>query len=352
MRKWLRFYWFAVSATILIWLGAYLLGGWGALSIVAILSLVEVTFSADNAVVNSKILEGLSRLWQILFMTIGILLAVFVVRFALPVFIVAIGAHLSFNDVIQLALNQPEEYAKHLEDAGPGINAFGGTFLLLIALSFFINYEKRTHWLGWLEEHLGKLGKFDNFTPFVMLITSVIFYLTVDDSQKATVLFAAICAMALHSGLLLVEAFFTNEEAEHHSRRIKTGMAAFITFLYLQVIDASFSLDGVIGAFALTSDVLVIVAGLGVGAVWVRAMTVHMVRSHTLHRFKFLEHGAHWAIAFLGTIMLFKLYGVEPPQWLIGTLGLATIGAAAWWSIKTRHHHMTHLENHGLTNDK
>ncbi|HEY5667547.1 MAG TPA: DUF475 domain-containing protein, partial [Candidatus Saccharimonadales bacterium] len=183
------------------------------------------------------------------------------------------------------------------------------------------------HWLGFLERYLGKLGRFDNITIFFMLLASIVVYFTVDPAHHALVLIASICAMALHIGLELLSAAMGSED-KHTKTANKTGYAAFAAFLYLEILDASFSLDGVIGAFALTSSVVLIMAGLGAGAVWVRAMTIHLVRVNALAKYVFLEHGAHWAIGFLGGVMLLKLYHVELPEWLVGSLGLVFIGAA------------------------
>ena len=300
-------------------------GGIDALFTVVVLTLLEITFSADNAVVNSKVLVTLSLLWQQLFMTVGIVIAVFFVRFVVPILIVGITAHLGFNDIVNLALHDAKTYAHYLELAAPAINAFGGSFLLLIALSYFIDYEKQTHWLGWLEKWLGKLGKFDNITTFIMLLGSILLYLTVGHGHRTAVLLAAICAMALHSGLGLIDAAFEQQGKKDLSKKVKTGLAGFVGFMYLQVLDASFSLDGVIGAFAITSSVVLIMAGLGAGAVWVRAMTIHLVRADALNKYVYLEHGAHWAIAFLGAIMWLKLYNIQPPEWFVGPLGLGLI---------------------------
>ena len=329
----LRIYWFAATTTLLIW---FLVGwelGLAALFTTIVLTLLETTFSADNAVVNSKVLVTMSPLWQRLFMTVGIFIAVFVVRFALPILIVMATAGLGFSDVLNLALNHPEEYAHELEESAPVINAFGGTFLLMIALSYFIDYQKQTHWLGFLERYLGKLGRFDNLTVFVMLLASIVVYFTVDPELHATVLIASIAAMALHIGLQLVSAAMGGHE-KHSKTLHKVGIAAFAAFMYLEVLDASFSLDGVIGAFALTNSVVIIMAGLGAGAVWVRAMTIHLVRTNALKKYIFLEHGAHWAIAFLGAIMMLELYHVEIPEWIVGSLGIVFITAAIWWSVR------------------
>jgi uncharacterized protein len=328
-----KIYWFALSATLIIWA----LVGWNLglemLFFTVVLTLLETTFSADNAVVNSKVLVTMSRFWQKLFMTVGIFIAVFVVRFALPILIVMVTAGLGFKEVLDLALNDSKTYEHHLHEAEPVISAFGGTFLLMIALSYFIDYQKKTHWLGFLERYLGKLGKFDNITVFVMLLASIAVYFTVDAEHHATVLIASICAMALHIGLELLSAAMGGEE-KHLKVKEKVGLAAFASFMYLEILDASFSLDGVVGAFAITSNIFVIMAGLGAGAVWVRAMTIHLVRSNMLSRYMFLEHGAHWAIGFLGGIMLIKLYHIEVPEVIVGTLGIGFIAVSIWWSIR------------------
>ena len=326
-----KIYWFAGLVTLLIWIFVGWNLGIGLLFTVLVLTLLETTFSADNAVVNSKVLVTMSPFWQKLFMTVGIFIAVFVVRFILPIIIVVLGSGLGFNHVIDLALNHPTEYKHEIEKAEPVISAFGGTFLLMITLSYFIDYNKKTHWLPFLEKYLGKLGKFDNVTVFVMLLTTLLIYTTVDPAHHNTIFLASISAMALHIGLELLGAAMGNAEKKTKIKQ-RTGMAAFAAFMYLEVLDASFSLDGVIGAFALTSNIIVIIAGLGAGAIWVRAMTIHLVRSDALSKYIFLEHGAHWAIGFLGGIMLLKLYHIHPPEFIVGTLGIGFIGLAIWWS--------------------
>ncbi|HYG83584.1 MAG TPA: DUF475 domain-containing protein [Verrucomicrobiae bacterium] len=327
-----KIYWFATTVTLAIWVASFMWGGMGALFTVIVLTLLETTFSADNAVVNSKVLVTMSPKWQKLFMTLGIFIAVFLVRFALPIVIVMLTAGLDFGRVVHLALNDTHAYEHELAKAEPVISAFGGTFLIMIALSYFIDYEKKTHWLKFLEAKLGRLGKFDNITVFLMLLTSIVLFLTVDPKYQTAVLIAAIAAMTLHIGLSLLEAMFEKNKKAALSSGLKVGGAAFAAFMYLEILDASFSLDGVIGAFAITSSIVLIMAGLGAGAVWVRAMTIHLVRAKTLSKYVFLEHGAHWAIAFLGAIMLLKLYHIELPEWIVGTLGIGFIAVAIWWS--------------------
>lgn len=332
----LRIYGLSIVATLTVWglIGFY--NGIGAFVTVIILTLLEVTFSFDNAVINSRILVTLSKFWQTLFLTVGIILAVFVVRFLVPIFIVAVTAGVGFGQVIDLALHHPESYAHHLHKAAHIIDAFGGTFLLLVGASFFIDAGKKLHWIRKVEVPLARAGKLKYFTVLTMIVMTAIIYwvnsFRYEPSERNAILLAGIVAITLH---VLMEFFDKLSNGQQKSTvKHKVGMAAFISFMYLQLLDSSFSLDGVIGAFAITSSVVLIAAGLGAGAVWVRSMTIHMVRAGTLAKYRFLEHGAHWAILALGAIMLIRLYGIELPEWATGSVGLLFIAFAIYSSLK------------------
>lgn len=295
-----------------------------------ILVVLEVTFSFDNAVINSRVLARMSKFWQTLFLTVGIFVAVFVVRFLLPIFIVMLTSGLGFGQVVDLAMNHPAEYGETLHEAAPTIDAFGGTFLAMIGVSYFINRKKDIHWLQKIEKRLARAGSYENFKAFVMLAVAMLLYFTVDDKHKMTVLVASIFGTMLHMGLEIFGTFFEKRQSKAAEL---VGMAAFGSFMYLEILDASFSLDGVIGAFAITNDVLLIIAGLGAGAIWVRSLTVYLMRAGVLSKYRYLEHGAHWAILALGTVMLIKLYHIEPPEWMVGSLGLVFIATAVGSSI-------------------
>jgi len=321
----LRIFWISGLLTLLtggvVWHYLGLEGMW----IFVILVILEVTFSFDNAVINSKVLARMSPFWQKLFLTVGIFFAVFVVRFLLPIVIVALTSGDGFGEVVDMALYHPAEYSETLHQAAPTIDAFGGTFLTMIGISYFMNRKKDIHWLGQIEKRLARAGNYENFKALVMLTVAMILYFTVDDSVKQTVLVASIFGTILHMGLEIFGAFF---ERRQSSAAKLTGLAAFGSFLYLEVLDASFSLDGVIGAFAITNAVLLIIAGLGAGAVWVRSLTVYLMRAGTLSKYRYMEHGAHWAILALGAVMLTKLYHIELPELLTGSLGLIFIVTA------------------------
>lgn len=326
----LRIFW--LSGFITAALAAWVLFHNGAVGLwlFTILVVLEVTFSFDNAVINSKVLARMSPFWQRLFLTVGIFFAVFVVRFLLPILIVMLTSGHTFNEVINMALHEPEEYGETLHQAAPTIDAFGGTFLTMIGISYFMNRQKDIHWLGTIEKRLARAGGYENFKVFVMLAVAMVLFATVDDAHKQTVLVASILGTILHIGLEIFGTFF---EKRQSNATVLTGMAAFGAFMYLEILDASFSLDGVIGAFAITSDILLIIAGLGAGAIWVRSLTVYLMRAGVLSKYRYMEHGAHWAILALGIIMLIKLYRVEPPEWMVGSVGLVFILTAIVSSV-------------------
>lgn len=309
-------------------------GGLMGLWLFTILVVLEVTFSFDNAVINSRVLVRMSPFWQMLFLTVGIFIAVFVVRFILPIFIVMLTSGHGFMEVVHMALYDSDKYGETLHHAAPTIDAFGGTFLMMIGISYFMDRKKDIHWLQRIEKQLARAGGYQNLTVFVMLAAAMILYFTVDDTHKVTVLVASILGTLLHIGLDLFGSFF--EKRQKASATKLVGLAAFGSFMYLEVLDASFSLDGVIGAFAITNEIVLIIAGLGVGAVWVRSLTIYLMRSGALGKYRYLEHGAHWAILALGLVMLIKLYHIEPPEWFTGSLGLIVISVAVISSVLER----------------
>lgn len=128
---------------------------------------------------------------------------------------------------------------------------------------------------------------------------------------------------------------FTRKQEHSPGKKavLKTGMAGFMSFLYLEVLDASFSFDSVIGAFAITKDVVLIAIGLGIGALWVRSLTLFMVRKRVLHAYRYLEHGAHYTIGLLAGILLLSVF-VHIPEVVAGVTGLTIIGLSIWSSVR------------------
>lgn len=296
----------------------YYWGGAGAFFLAALLSILEITLSFDNAVVNAKVLAQMSELWQKRFLTWGILVAVFGTRLVLPAIIVGFAAWISPLAAAQLAIYDPEAYGHLLENTGPAINAFGGIFLLMVSLKYFFDIRKDVHWIAWIERHLVRWGRIEAIELAIALATLLgLSYLAED---QATVLAAG------SIGLLT----FVVMQGITSTLDVRAGAVAAsgaALFAYLNILDSAFSLDGVVGAFALTNEILIIFVGLGIGAYFVRSITVYLVRKKTLEALRFLEHGAHWAILGLGLAMLLEIV-YHIPEAVIGLIGLVFVTLA------------------------
>ena len=315
-------------------------GMFTALGIAAILSVMEVSLSFDNAVVNASVLKNWDEFWQKLFLGLGIIIAVFGMRLVFPLVIVAVAADLSMGQVWTLALNDPKAFSGHLTAHHAEVAAFGGMFLLLVFLNFLLDDEKEMHWLGNFERKLGALGKVSSIAVMIAL-GSLMFAMTlVEEGQKLIVLMAGLWGVLVYVGVDMLSSVLEKSESDASSDvgdMVKKGGIG--GFLYLEVLDASFSFDGVIGAFAITNDVVIIMLGLAIGAMFVRSMTVYLVRKGTLDEFVYLEHGAHYAIGILAVIMLASMkYHV--PELFTGLIGVAFIVASLWSSLKHRKQHV------------
>lgn len=304
--------------------GAFLLGGIHAAITVAILTVLEVSFSFDNAVVNAKILTKMSEQWQRIFLTIGILIAVFGMRLVFPLIIVALSTHVGPLSALSMAIHNPALYAHHLSLAHPAIAAFGGIFLGMLFLDWLVE-DREIRWLTPLENLFARLGKLENISSVIMLVVLMIIAATL--GHATTVLVAGVAGLASY---LLVNSLDSVVD-EDTAVAMKAG---FGTFLYLEVLDASFSFDGVIGAFAITSDIFLIAIGLGIGAMYIRSLTVQLVRRKTLDEFRYLEHGAHWAIGILAVMLLLTIK-FDISDYITGFVGVILIGASFAHSIMT-----------------
>lgn len=328
--------------TIAGFIGAYFWGehihpgtGWACVFIALVLGILEVSLSFDNAVVNAMKLEKMSHAWRHRFLTWGIAIAVFGMRFLFPILVVSIFAKLSMLEVAKIATTNSTLYAHYLHETHAPIVTFGGLFLIMLFLNYFFNHEKDVHWIKPIEKAVSHLDHVKGIEVVIALGLLLATQNFVPSEVKVHVLIAGISGILTY---LLIDGIthFLEKHEEMRQAKCITGAAGctgLISFIYLELIDASFSLDGVLGAFALSKDIVIITIGLSIGAMFVRSLTIMLVEKKTLAQFRYLEHGAHWAIGALALIMLISTVK-EVPEVITGLIGLGFIAAAFISSIR------------------
>jgi hypothetical protein len=330
--------------------GAALVGGPKVGLVVALLAVLEISISFDNAIVNAAVLKGMTARWQQIFLTWGILIAVAGMRLVFPIVIVAAAAGLTIPDVVDQALAHPDLYAHNLKEANAVIASFGGIFLLMVFLDFFLDAGKDADWLR-IERPLAGVGRIRAIVPVIAALVLLGLSALVASGKQSDVLVAGLAGLVAHllasgiadrlepAGTAAIAAGAEEPTgAAPSTAQARAAAAAALakgglaSFLYLELLDASFSFDGVIGAFAISKDIVVIAVGLGLGALYIRTLTVYLVRQGVLGEYRYLEHGAHWAI---GVLALVLFVGIEHhvPEVLTGLVGAVIIVCAFLSSI-------------------
>ncbi|MBL1436699.1 MAG: DUF475 domain-containing protein [Rhodobacteraceae bacterium] len=298
--------------------------------IASVLAILEISLSFDNAIVNAAKLKTMTPLWQKRFLTWGILIAVFGMRILFPLMVVSVAAHVSPLMALEIAILDPARYSALIHDAHLPIAAFGGTFLMMVALSYFMDTEKDIHWISPVEKCFCSCAGVRGFQIGAVALAVVIFAFAIGGHEAIRFLKAA--------GLGLVTYVAVEQLGNVLDRKAASGAVAkgaFGAFLYLEVLDASFSFDGVIGAFALTQNLFLIAIGLGIGALYVRSMTIMLVERETLAEFRYLEHGAFYSILVLSFIMFAQVL-MPVPEVITGTLGAGFILLSLFASMRYR----------------
>ena len=295
----------------------------------AVLAVLEISLSFDNAIVNANKLKTMTPVWQRRFLTWGIIIAVFGMRIVFPLLIVVIAAKIGPWAAIQLAATDPQRYAELIGEAHLPIAAFGGAFLMLVGLSYFFDESKEIDWIAGVERQLRKAGSIRGMAVGFVLIFVVLFTILLPVEEEARFMFAALWGIITY---LAVDAL-GHVLDRWGQATAAAGQAGLGAFLYLEVLDASFSFDGVIGAFALTQNLFLIAIGLGIGAMYVRSMTVMLVERGTLAEFRYLEHGAFWSILILSVVM-FAQSMWHIPEVFTGLGGAFVIGLSLLSSLR------------------
>lgn len=300
----------------------------GVVWIVIVLGVLEVSLSFDNAVVNAAVLKDMPRIWQKRFLTWGMVVAVFGMRVVFPLAIVAVAARLGPLSALTLAAERPADYERIITSAHVGISGFGGAFLAMVGLSYFFDRDKEIHWIAFIEKRLARLAAVEAVQIGVILLALYAIALLLPPDAALTLLKAGIFGLL---AFLVVEAISALLAPQAGSGTVaRAGLGGF---LYLNMLDSAFSFDGVIGAFALSNNIFIIALGLGIGAMFVRSMTVVLVERGTLSAFRYLEHGAFWAILALSAIMLLSAR-FAIPEVVTGFVGAVFIALALWGSAR------------------
>ncbi|OCB18141.1 hypothetical protein A5674_10570 [Mycobacterium malmoense] len=343
----LRIFGISLLLTVAALVLGYAHGGLNALLLLLALALLEISLSFDNAIINAAILKQMSPFWRQMFLTIGVLVAVFGMRLLFPLLIVWVTAGLDPVRAMELALHPPPHgalefpdgspsYEKLIVAAHPQIAAFGGTFLLMLFLDF-VFHDRDIKWLKWIEVPFARIGRLGQVSVAVTVVALVVvgMRLTHSGEERATVLTAGLLGLVTYLVVNGLSRAFRPPHIEATGDGEAVGKAGLTLFLYLEVLDAAFSFDGVTGAFAITSDPIVIALGLGlVGSMFVRSITIFLVKQDALDRYVYLEHGAHWAIGVLAVIMLVSIEPrFEVPDPVTASVGVVFIGAALGWSV-------------------
>jgi hypothetical protein len=333
-----RIFVFAHAVAIAALIGGFVVDGTQGLVVVALLGVLEIAVSFDNAIVNATVLARMDRFWQRMFMTVGVLIAAIGMRLLLPLIIVAIGAHLTPWRAVDLAYENPDRYHALLITAQPGIAAFGGIFLLMIAVAFF-REDREVHWWPAVEKRLPALLGRTGVPILIALLFTAVAGLTVPPEDRFRVVIGCLVGLLCYLGIQAISDQVADRvDADGGSRPRATvqGRSAFLLFVYLEMLDATFSLDSVMGGFSVTVDIALITLGLAIGAGYIRSLTVYVVRKGTLEQYRYLEHGAYYSIALLAVLLLWEVWR-DVPDWITACTGAVVI-TAAWltsiWAAK------------------
>lgn len=297
--------------------------------IVVILWVLEISLSFDNAVVNANILKKMDEKWQHRFLTWWMAIAVFGMRVIFPLLIVSIVGHIGIFQTLQLAIFDQNAYAHILESTKVVIAGFGWAFLFMVALKFFFDIEKENHRIWPVEKFLKKIWQLASVEIVVALLTLLFVSKFLPAGEMMWFLTAGVWWIII---FVLIE-WLTGLLNKPTDTMKNVARVWLSLFLYLEVLDASFSFDGVIWAFALSKNIFIIALWLGVGAMFVRSLTIMLVRKWTLAKYRYLEHGAFWAILALAVIMFLNTTH-EVPEVVTGLIGMAFIGVALVSSVR------------------
>jgi len=279
---------------------------WSLVVIILGLVVFEVISSIDNAIVNAHVLKTLPEKYRKIFLVWGLLLAVFVVRGLLPFLIVwMVNPSLSIFEVFAFAFSGDPSIMESVEKSKPILLLGGGVYLFLVFLAWLFLEEKKYAFL--VEHFIHRRGAWFYAISSIALTTVTWFALKINP-------ILALSASIGATMFFITDGFKKNAEEQEKKLLTNSSMSAWSKILYLEVLDASFSIDGVVGAFAFTISVPLILIGNGIGAFVVREFTIRGI--DLISKFAYLKNGAMYSIGFLGSIMVLESFGQHFPFWM------------------------------------
>ena len=275
----------------------------------------ETICSIDNAIINAEVLSTMREKYRKIFITWGIFFGVFVVRLLLPWVIVwAAMPQLSFLDALFATFSDNPQVLEAVEASTPILLMGGGTFLVFLFFDWLFLEPKNYGLKG--EEFIHKQGVW--FFAVVSVLLAVIVWLAI--GVNAIMAFSAVLGS---TAFFIVHGFRQNAEIKE-KQMLGSNLSDISKIFYLEIIDATFSIDGVLGAFAFTLSIPLILIGNGLGAIIVREITVRNISK--IKKYRYLKNGAMYSVFFLGTIMVLDSFGVEIPSWVSPIITFLIIG--------------------------
>jgi hypothetical protein len=286
------------------------------LLIITGLVLFEIITSIDNAIINAEVLSTMGERAKRWFLTWGLLIAVFAIRGLLPWLIVWMStSSLGPIGALTATFSSDPLVLAAVEQSAPILFMGGGTFLIFLFLHWLFLESKNFGLRG--ERYIATKGVW--FFAIVSLLLTALVWFGLEKSP-----FIAFGAVVGSTTFFIVHGFRQNAEEAEKKMLQSSGMSDVSKVFYLEVIDATFSIDGVIGAFAFTMSVPLILIGNGIGAFVVRELTIRNV--DTIKNYRYLKNGAMYSICFLGIIMILDSFGVHIPFWVSPVITFGVVG--------------------------
>lgn len=289
------------------------------------LAVFEVILSVDNAVINAHVLHTMSEKAKRWFLIWGMFIAVFLVRGLLPWFIIFVSnPSLGLQGSFVATLSEDPSVVEQIEQTKPVLLMFAGVFLMFLSL-YWLFLEKKNFAMPW-EEFIYKNGIWFYTAVAILLTVLTWFAIQINDMM-------AFGGVVGSTAFFITHGFKQNAELKEKELLHKDShLSDWSKILYLEVIDATFSIDGVLGAFAFTFSIPLIIIGSGLGAIAVRQLTISNIER--VQKYKYLKNGAMYSVFFLGCIMLLNAFGYHIPEWISGVTTFVLIGFFYWKSAQ------------------